>query len=140
MNGVTVDASVWVAAAELSDPFCSQSRAFLARVAGRQAQISVPAFARVEIACALARRRQDVTLARQLTDSMLAPGQVVQVPVDPGLIERAVLLGTRAFLRGADALYPATAQLVGDALISWDDELIQRAGALTPSAWLAANA
>ena len=61
------------------------------------------------------------------------------VTVDARLIGQSVLLGTDSFLRGADALYAAAAQLAEATLVSWDDELIQRAGAFTPAAWLAAN-
>lgn len=139
MDGVTLDASVWVAAAELSDPFWGPSRAFFSGLANRRSRISVPSFARAEIACALARRRRDPFLARRLTDAMLASARVVQVPVDATLLARALLIGTDTFLRGADALYAAAAQLGSSQLVSWDHELIQRAGALTPSAWLAAN-
>ena len=60
-------------------------------------------------------------------------------PLDGALLRLALRLGLQQRLRGADALYAATAQLAGAALISWDNELIQRAGAMTPSAWLAAN-
>ncbi len=38
------------------------------------------------------------------------------------------------------ALYAATAKLLQAPLITWDDELVQRAKALTPDAWLAARA
>jgi predicted nucleic acid-binding protein len=78
-------------------------------------------------------------VARRLTGSLLTPGRVVHVPVDARLLATSVQVGTGAFLRGADALYAATAQLAGAALVSWDNELIQRAGALTPTAWLAAH-
>ena len=61
------------------------------------------------------------------------------MPVDTALIVAALRLGTDTFLRGADALYAATAQLTGSTLISWNRELIQRAGALSPTDWLAAN-
>ena len=37
------------------------------------------------------------------------------------------------------SLYAATAEVNGAALVTWDNDLIQRAGALTPTAWLAAN-
>jgi len=139
MSGVTVDASVWVAAAELSDSYCAQSRAFLAAVVRRGVRVSAPAFARLEVACALARRRRDAAMARRLTDSALAPNRVVQAPVDSSLLGRALLAGTSSFLRGADALYAVTAQLDGSQLVSWDNELIQRGGAITPTDWLAAN-
>lgn len=54
-------------------------------------------------------------------------------------MEVAIRLGTHRYLRGADALYAATAHLTGTQLISWDNELVQRAGALTPTAWLDAD-
>jgi predicted nucleic acid-binding protein len=139
MSPVTVDASVWVAAADATDPFRGQSRAFLAGAVRRGERLVIPAFAVVEVACALARKHQDAAVARRLTGSMLAPNQVVHVPVDARLLAMSVRLGTASFLRGADALYAATARLAGGALVSWDDELIRRAGALTPTAWLAAN-
>jgi predicted nucleic acid-binding protein len=139
MSAVTVDASVWIAAADTTDTFCGQSRAFLALAVRQGAQLTIPAFAVAEVACALARKHRNAATARQLAGSMLTPGQVVHVPVDARLLAVAVRLGTSAFLRGADALYAATAHLTGAPLVSWDNELIQRAGALTPTAWLAAN-
>jgi predicted nucleic acid-binding protein len=133
----TVDASVWVAAADSTDAFSEASRAFLAESARRGVQLIIPAFAIVEVACALARKHQDATVARQLVGMMLAPDQVRHVPVDRQLLAASMLLGTNAFLRGADALYAATAYLTGSTLVSWDNELVQRAGASTPTAWLA---
>jgi predicted nucleic acid-binding protein len=60
-------------------------------------------------------------------------------PLDQALLGAAAQLGLQHLLRGADALYAATAQLSRSQLVSWDNELIQRAGAFTPPAWLAAN-
>jgi predicted nucleic acid-binding protein len=48
-------------------------------------------------------------------------------------------LGAHQLIRGADALYVAASSLTGAPLISWDAELVRRAGALTPQDWLAAN-
>jgi len=45
-----------------------------------------------------------------------------------------------AVLRGADALYAATAQATGSTLVSWDGEPIRRAGAITRTDWLNAAA
>jgi predicted nucleic acid-binding protein len=42
-------------------------------------------------------------------------------------------------LRGADAVYAATARIAATPLITWDDELVQCAGGLTPDSWLAAH-
>jgi predicted nucleic acid-binding protein len=60
-------------------------------------------------------------------------------PLDDALLAIAARLGTHQLLRDADALYAATAQISGAQLVSWDDELIRRARAITPTEWLAAN-
>jgi len=59
--------------------------------------------------------------------------------MDAPFIARSTVTGTDRFLRGADALYAAAAELEGSTLISWDDEHQKREGALSPAAWLAAN-
>jgi predicted nucleic acid-binding protein len=136
---LTIDANVWVAAADPSDDFSEVSRAFLRGVAQQRLRIYLPAFARVEIACALARRRRSAVAGQVLANVLVAAAWVVQVPLDTQLLARALLSGTHALLRGADALYVATAELNQARLVSWDDELVQRAAALTPRDWLAAN-
>jgi predicted nucleic acid-binding protein len=70
---------------------------------------------------------------------MLRLNAVVRIPVDEALLAEALRLETERFLRAADALYAATATLTGSPLVSWDNELIQRAGALSPTDWLNAN-
>jgi len=139
MSDLTVDASVWIAVADPSDVFHEESRTFLAAVAHEDTRLVVPAFATTEVACALARRLRDPVLARTLTQELLPTDEVLQVPTDALLLTMAVRLGTDARLRGADALYAATAALTGSTLVSWDNELIQRAGALSPAAWLDAS-
>lgn len=136
---LTVDANVWVAAADPGDAFSAVSRAFLHGVAQRRLRVYLPAYARVEIACALARRRQHAVAGQVLAQALVDAPWVTHVPLDPPLLAQALLHGTRALLRGADALYVATAARNQSALISWDAELIRRAGAMTPQEWLAAN-
>ena len=138
-SDLTVDASVWIAAADPSDVFHMDSRGFLSAVGHGRARLVVPAFAVVEVACALARKLRDPALANQLTQQILPPSEVTYIPVDSVLLTAALRRGSAAFLRGADALYAATAQLTGSTLVSWDRELIQRAGAVSPTDWLAAN-
>jgi predicted nucleic acid-binding protein len=136
---LTVDANVWVAAADPGDAFNAVSRDFLRVVAQRRLRVYLPAYARVEIACALARRRQNAVAGQVLAQALMETAWVVPVPLDTPLLAQALLSGTRALLRGADALYVATAARNRTALISWDAELIRRAGALTPPDWLAAS-
>jgi predicted nucleic acid-binding protein len=136
---LTIDANVWVAAADRNDLFSSPSRAFLKEVARQRLRIFLPTFARVEIACALARRRQSASVGIRLADSMLASAHVELVALDAQFLAHALFLGTRHVLRSGDALYVAAADLSGATLISWDDELMRRTQAQTPSEWFAAN-
>jgi predicted nucleic acid-binding protein len=136
---LTIDANVWVAAADPRDEFYAVSRAFLLSVAQRRLRIYLPAFARIEIACALARRWQSPAAGQMLADSLVDSAYVVQVPLDTQFLAQALLSGTRALLRAADALYVATAELNQARLVSWDEELVQRAAAITPNDWLAEN-
>jgi predicted nucleic acid-binding protein len=137
---LTVDASVWVAAGHSPDTFAESSRAFFATAAHRRETYCVPSFAEVEIACALARKRQDADAGRKWAKSILAMPSVTAIPVDAALLAFAVHLGTRFLLRAGDALYVAVAAVYSAPLITWDAELIRRAGAITPAGWLAANA
>ncbi|NQW99680.1 hypothetical protein HQ447_03405 [bacterium] len=54
MKSVAVDASVWIAGQDAADPFCKSSRLFFSHAVATGVHIHVPAFARVEVACALA--------------------------------------------------------------------------------------
>lgn len=136
---LTIDANVWVSAADRTDVLSAPSRQFLAAAVQRQLPIYLPTFAWLEIACALARRRQDAARGQQLAHMVLTSPTIMQAPLDSSLLAQALLSGPSLFLRGADALYVATAAMHATQLISWDDELIRRAGAMTPSNWLAAN-
>jgi predicted nucleic acid-binding protein len=136
---LAIDASVWVAALDESDAFHDESQTFLAATAVEGARLIIPEFAVAEVACALARKLRSPVTARRLTQDILHASEARRAPVDTELIDAALRLGTDACLRGADALYLATARLTGSTLVSWDQELIQRAGALSPPDWLNAN-
>jgi predicted nucleic acid-binding protein len=60
--------------------------------------------------------------------------------LDPLLVRRAIDVGTRQLLRAGDAVYATLAEMIGGEVVSWDGELIGRAGAVTPDAWLKRNA
>jgi predicted nucleic acid-binding protein len=124
---------------ELRDQFSRISRSFLAAAARNADTIYLPSIAEIEVACVLARRRQDPKFGSLWARKVVASAHVAIIAVDSKLIAEAVLLGTRSFLRSADALYAATAALYSAQLVSWDNELVQRAGAMTPADWLSAN-
>jgi len=136
MNAVTVDASVWIASQDTRDVFCQPSRSFLTQCLSTGVTLHVPAYARVEVACALARRLRDATQGEQLAAAVLAASDVQELDVNAALLKVALTQGTAEFVRGADALYAATATLTGSTLISWDNEHIVRAGGISPADWL----
>jgi predicted nucleic acid-binding protein len=95
-----------------------------------------PEFAVLEIACAVARRHRDGRAGRAAA-SLLRRNPRLQLIDTVQLLPIAEEIGCRVFLRGADALYAAAARVTGTPLVTWDRELIERAGALTPEQWLA---
>ena len=139
MTPVVLDASVFVAAAEPSDRFHAESRALVTALVIRGVAVAVPAFAVVEVACALARRLGDPVAARTLAISGLSALRTTELPMDASFLAHATLSGTRQGLRGGDALYAASAEISGSVLISLDGEHRSRAAALSPAEWLAAN-
>ena len=136
MNALVVDASVWVAAADAGDHSWELSRSFLTVAAARDTTILVPAFAEVEIACALARRTRDSQMGRKLSSDILQSLVHEVRETDSTNIRRSVTVGTDRILRGGDALYAALADSAGAQLVSWDNELVSRANAITPEMWL----
>lgn len=140
MNALVVDASVWVAAADASDSFSDASRVFLSAVTGRAVALAIPDLAEVEVACALSRRLRDGEKGAVLARLMIQSPLVTVHPTQSSLLRQAIDTGTRRLLRGGEAIYAALAEQMAVELISWDGELIQRAGATTPTGWLERNA
>lgn len=136
MTSLVIDASVWVAAADATDRFSEVSRAFLLAVAERGQPFALHDFAGLEIACALSRRLGDGERARALTDQMLRSPLLTVHALSPHFIQQAVERGTTDLLRAGDALYAALAHEVDGEIVSWDGELISRAGAVDPEEWL----
>ena len=133
---LTLDANVWVAAFDPRDRFHEPSTAFLRAVSRPALQLHAPAFVILEVACAIARRAGDSAAGAVAGERLRAHPTLKLHPLDEACLLAAHEIGLRYLLRGADSLYAATAALVAAPLISWDNELVQRAGALTPAMWL----
>jgi len=136
---LTIDASVWIAAADATDKFHQPSRGLLRKVVTDGIAVIQPSFGRTEVACALARRLRDGAQGQQLTHSLMNRMVTSEIAMDVAFLTATENIGTSLFLRGADALYAAIAQQSQGPLISWDNEHLQRAGGITPTDWLAAN-
>ncbi len=132
MRPVVVDASVWVAALDPKDSFHEESRDFLRRLVRERTPVMVPSLARLEVACAVARKLRDGAKARRLAEAGFEAVSAAVVPLDDLLMAEALDVGTRLLLRGADSVYAAVAERVGADLVSWDEEHRTRAGARAP--------
>ena len=132
---ITIDASVWTALFEPRDAFHIESVAFLRECERGRVEIFTPSLAIVETACAMARRQQDSAKGLAVARSLQAIPVLRWVDVEMTLIDEAMTLGTRCLLRGPDAIYAAAAASTGTTLVTWDKELIERAGGVTPSDW-----
>lgn len=138
MIAVAIDASVLVASFIRADRFHAESARFLRHTMARRMALVAPGIMLIESACAVARRTGSEELARVATTDLLR-NEWLRLDGDEGAdgILETIALGTRLRLKGADAVYAATARANDVPLVSWDRELIARAGAITPTDWLA---
>jgi predicted nucleic acid-binding protein len=128
---LVVDVNVWVAARDATDRSHDESGAFLRAISRRGLALRAPAILILEVACALARRFGDAAVGHDVADALAKnPGMKLE-PLTGALLSQALHLGTTCRLRNADAMH------AGDTLVTWDAELIDRAGAVTPAVWLA---
>lgn len=139
MRPLVIDASVWVSAADATDALSEVSRTFLAGVVARELPVALPEIARVEIACALARRLRDAEQGRSLAERMLGSPLVTTYSLSRARLREAIRLGAGRYLRSGDALYAALAEGLEGEVVTWDRELVERGGALTPRDWINAR-
>ncbi|MEO6064092.1 MAG: PIN domain-containing protein [Thermoflexales bacterium] len=129
---MTLDANIWVSAFDRSDSCDGQSIAFLTHTAQAHLRLHGPATVVLEVSCALGRHLRRIEYADQAALALH--------PINERLLDQALTLGNERGLRGVDALNAAAAALMDAPLISWDVELIQRAGAMRPLNWIASRA
>lgn len=96
MTPLVVDASVWIAAADATDPFSAVSREFLEAAVVHGLAVALPTLARLEVACALARRLRDAPAARRIADGIVRSPLVTEHALDAVLVDGAVAAGTNA--------------------------------------------
>ena len=137
---ITIDASVLVAAASASDPARDDAFAFLAAVVASDVAIHQPTLTLVEVSAAIARRTGDDRLAGEIGSALLAMPGLVLHPLDLEASADAAALASRLGVRGADAVYVATALRHRTTLVTLDDDVRRRSSTIvdvvTPAEWL----
>ena len=136
MSSFTVDANVWFAALQPRDKHHFASIAFLRRLFTAGHTAVAPEILLVEIACALSRRHGDPQAAIEGVRRVSAHSSLHLDPLSGPRLVRATALGAQFRIRGADAIYASTADSLKAPLVSWDAELCERAGAITPAQFL----
>jgi predicted nucleic acid-binding protein len=137
---IAVDASVLIASVLTSDRFHLESDRFLEHAAATGVALLAPAFLLVELTCVLARRSGDAERGRSAALALLKRPDLSLEPMSEEQLVAAAQFGAELRLRSSDALYVAVASEQGVPLVSWDRELIARAGAITPTDGLAQHA
>lgn len=137
----TIDASVFVASARSDEPNYLISRKFLREA--RSVEVYCPTLALAECAAAIARQTGDSHLAGEMVSMIEDFSGINLVPLDLSLARRAAQIAVEHRPRGADAVYAAVADAYDAALISWDQEMLNRCPAavetMNPAEWLEAN-
>lgn len=127
MTDVVVDASVWVSRLVEGDVHHARCREWMDNQAVSGSLLIAPVLVLAEVAGAISRRTHRPGLARRAVKGLQAIPQLRLVSVDPGLADLAAALAADHALRGADAVYVATASQLGLPLVTLDDEQLRRA-------------
>jgi predicted nucleic acid-binding protein len=132
-----VDSSVWVSVLVPADVHHAASRSWLEHHLANAGVLIAPVLLLAEIAGAISRRTGDAQLAHRAVRRISACPALRLVPVDARLGARSAQLAADLGLKGADAVFVATAHELSLPLISWDDEQRGRAatviGTATPA-------
>ena len=139
----TVDASVWVAAHVRAEVVHAEARAVVEALVAAGEDLHQPTLTVVEVASAIHRRvRNERAATRVLSRMLQIPGMTFHALDVPAALDAAAH-ATRTALRGADAIYLATAAATGSTLITFDTELRDKApggvSVMTPAEWVASR-
>ena len=141
MRLLTIDSSVFVSAARPSEIGNTESTSFLAWVRNTRPRLFLPTLVLAEVAAALSRTGSEPGLAQQYAMAVGQLPNTVMVALDEGLARQSAALGAQHRLRGADAVYLASAALFAAELVTLDREQLERGAAiaqtLTPADFLA---
>jgi predicted nucleic acid-binding protein len=124
---IVVDASIWVARLVPQDAFCAVSSRWMAVQRTKNIRLISPALLLPEVAGAVGQRTGDHDLASQAVEMLQHIPGVHLVEMDQSLVTTAAELASQLGLRGADAIYVATAVTLALPLCTLDEDQARRA-------------
>lgn len=140
---LVIDASVFVAASRPEELHYAESRRFLEEVRGQEQESFCPVLVLPECAAAIARATGSADLANEIVTLVEAFPRLHLIALDRPLAGMAVEIAGTQRLRGADSIYVAVAEGFESDLVTWDNEMRERAMALvtayTPTEWIDAH-
>ena len=123
---MVLDANVWVSLLLDEDAHHALSDAWFRGMEETRQLFFGPYLLLPEVCGAISRRTGDSQAAEQIMRRLAHLSVLQLLPLDRGLAIRAARLAAELRLRGADAVYVATAQALGVPLVTWDGELLER--------------
>ncbi|HYU20382.1 MAG TPA: PIN domain-containing protein [Chloroflexota bacterium] len=127
---IVVDASVWASRFIPQDLHHVASREWLLQYMAGGNLVIGPALLPAEVAGAIARRTGAPADGHRAVARLLQLSTLRLLPIDRLLAEAAAHLAADLTLRGADAVYVATAHRLTVPLVTWDREQRERGGRL----------
>jgi len=129
----TLDASVVLNAFLPHEVDHQQSLGLLRELIAQGLPLVEPTLLLAEVAATLSRGQPDPVRARHFVESLARLPGLVLVALDSTLGRQAAAIAADHRLRGADAVYAATALRFGATLVSRDREQLERAAATVPT-------
>ena len=126
MRLLTIDSSVFVSVVRTNESGHRASTAFLGWVRRTRPRLFLPTLVMTEVAAALSRTGSGAGLAQQYAMAIGQLPNAALIALDEGLAHQAAALGAKHRLRGADAVFLATAALFAAELVTLDQEQLAR--------------
>lgn len=124
---VTLDASVWLAAISAREPAHQQCASLVETLITQRVLLHQPGLFVIEVCATIARRTRDRARAMAAGEATLATPNLTLHALDHTLAADAAELAASCALRGADAVYVATARQADAMLLTLDLEVRERA-------------
>ena len=129
---MVVDASVWVSYFLAGDANHEATVDWLEGVI-RAGSLFAPFLLLPEIAGAFARRSGSVDLGLEVAQELRDLPSLTLVPLEADLADLSIHVAATLPLRGPDAVYVATAEMLDVPLVTWDSEQRSRGALVVPT-------